>query len=279
MKKRTVLFILPCLFSFITLSAQTDISLFNGTDLSGWDTYIGPLYDTTSNTWGTSPRGLNYDPLHVFSVVKDGDLPAIRISGEEFGGISTIQDFENYHLTFEFRWGKKKSAPRKQGKMDSGVLYHAIGQHGADFGFWMRSQEFQIQEGDCGDYWGVAGGSFDIEARGKKKDEYVYRKGAPKSAFNELATQGRHCIKNPDNEKPAGEYNSVEIYCLGGTAVHIMNGKVVMVLYNSSYIEIGKQMPLVKGKIQIQSEGAEIFYRNIKVSEINNIPKELIGGN
>ena len=43
-------------------------------------------------------------------------------------------------------------------KKDSGLLYFAVGNHGADYGAWMRSQEFQIQEGDCGDYWGVAGG-------------------------------------------------------------------------------------------------------------------------
>src|SRR4051812_25521770 len=71
-------------------------SIFNGKDLSGWDVYIAPAADSIP------PPGLNVDPAHVFSVVdKDGE-PAMRVSGEIFGGISTQQEFENYHLKIEF---------------------------------------------------------------------------------------------------------------------------------------------------------------------------------
>jgi hypothetical protein len=31
--------------------------------------------------------------------------------------------------------------------------------------------------------------------------------------------------------------------------------------------------PLTKGRIQLQSEGAEIFYRDITVEPINSLPK------
>ncbi|HYG19927.1 MAG TPA: DUF1080 domain-containing protein [Ohtaekwangia sp.] len=144
------------------------IVLFNGTDLQGWDTYLGPSFDTVQHKRDTIPLGLNHDTLNVFSVVQLDGGPVLRVSGERFGGISTHQDFANYHLTLEFRWGKKKWPPKDSSKRDSGILYHAVGDHGADFGFWMRSQEFQVQEGDCGDYWGVAGGIFDIPA--SKKD-------------------------------------------------------------------------------------------------------------
>ena len=99
--------------------------------------------------------GLNTDPERVFSVTKEDGKPALRISGKKFGGISTQQSFKNYHLQLEFKWGKLKWHPKRNAKRDSGLLYHAVGTHGADGGFWMRSQEFQIQEGDCGDYWGV----------------------------------------------------------------------------------------------------------------------------
>jgi hypothetical protein len=154
------------------LAQEKWVSLFNGKDLSGWDTYIGPSYDTLENKWGTERAGLNKDPLKVFSVVNDNGVSVIRISGENFGGISTTQEFENHHLKLEFKWGALKSHPRKNSKRDSGLLYHAIGDHGADNGFWMRSQEFQIQEGDCRDYWGVAGGSFEVPVNKLADDQF-----------------------------------------------------------------------------------------------------------
>src|SRR5437016_2332715 len=145
-----------CIFCLMSLISSTDISaqwkkIFNGKNLDGWDTYIGPAYDSVKKSFDTlAVLGLNKDPNKIFSVVNEGGQGAIRISGENFGGLSTTYEFKNYHLQLEFKWGKKKSNPRKDKKRDSGVLYHAVGKHGADFGFWMRSQEFQIQEGDCG---------------------------------------------------------------------------------------------------------------------------------
>src|SRR4051812_16623458 len=88
-----------------TMAQEKWASLFNQKDLSGWDTYIGPSYDTLKNDWDKIRTGLNSDPLHVFSVVNDNGVPVIRISGEAFGGISTTQEFENYHLKLDFKWG------------------------------------------------------------------------------------------------------------------------------------------------------------------------------
>ena len=256
--------------------ADRSLVLFNGKDLSGWDSYLGPTYDSIQNKFDTlQVIGLNQDPHQVFSVVQEDGQSAIRISGENFGGISTTREFKNYHLTMEFKWGTKKSNPRKDKKRDSGLLYHAVGAHGADFGFWMRSQEFQIQEGDCGDYWGVAGGSFEVPAR-KQNDLYVYDPAARLVTFNASSQAGRRCIKHPDAEKPTGQWNTAEVYLLGDTAVHVVNGVVNMVLYHSSQLVQGRLKPLKEGKIQIQSEGAEVFYRNIQIQSIQEIPKNIL---
>lgn len=247
--------------------------LFDGSTLNGWDTYLGPGYDTLKNEWNMEVKGLNNDPRKVFSVVELEGQHVIRVSGENFGGLSTRDEYSNYHLRMEFKWGKLKFPPRKNSKRDSGVLYHAGGKHGADFGFWMRSQEFQVQEGDCGDYWGVAGGSFQIKASGKGPEKYVYDPGGPLLTFNEKSPHGRRCIKNPDAEKPYGEWNTIEIVCFKDTAVHIINGVVVMVLTSSGQLENETIKPLTSGKIQIQSEGAEIFYRNIGLKPVTSIPE------
>ena len=267
------------LFTFIPIAArsqQNSQSLFNGKDLNGWDTYVASRYDTMLKKRVGKPLGLNNDSLKIFSVADVDGKPALRISGERFGGISTQREFQNYHLSLEFKWGTKRWAPRHDKKRDSGVLYHAVGPHGVDAGSWMRSQEYQVQEGDCGDYWGIDGAGFDIPAVQKDEKTFIYDPQGKLLSFSKTSPAGRRCIKNPDNEKPTGEWNRIEIYCLGDTAVHLINGKVNMVLFNSRQPIDGKDAPLSKGKIQIQSEGAEVYYRNISVRPISKLPKSLL---
>jgi Domain of Unknown Function (DUF1080) len=252
------------------------IKLFNGKDLNGWDTYLGPPLDDAGKKLSDTPVGLNNDPNHVFTIVKDGAEKVIRISGQEWGGISTKKEYDDFHLQLQFKWGSLLWGSKKGQKKDSGLLYFAVGKHGADYGAWMRSQEFQIQEGDCGDYWGVAGAVQDIKAIKKSDKEYVYDPTGEFYTFSEGTNTGRHCIKNPDAEKPSGEWNTVDLYCHGDTSVHMVNGKVVMILYNSKQMDKGLASPLTKGKLQIQSEGAEVFYKDIKLRSIKAIPVELL---
>lgn len=62
--------------------------------------------------------------------------------------------------------------------------------------------------------------------------------------------------------------------CYEGTSLHIVNGQVVMALYNSKYRNAENQIvPLTKGRIQIQSEAAEVYYKNVQIKSINSIPK------
>ena len=266
---------------FILLASSPDgrvKSLFNGKDLKGWDTYVGPRFDTVLNKFRGPAAGLNMDTEKVFSVVRIDGRGAIRISGEHFGGISTIESFRNYHLRLQFRWGERKWHPKKSSARDSGLLYHAVGPHGADGNFWMRSQEFQVQEGDCGDYWGVAGGVADIPAR-KDGQNYIYDRSAPMLKFSQKSDAGRHCVKHPDSEKPSGQWNTLELYCLGDTSVHVVNGVVTMILYNLRQAADVGEIPLKEGKIQIQSEGAEVFYRDISVESIRRIPSAILTQN
>jgi len=252
-------------------------NLLNDKDLTGWDKYIGPLYvEKEGFQKNVAPLGLNNDPQQVFSIVTVDGGSALHVSGEQFGGVSTQEEFENYHLQLQFKWGKLKWAPKKDAKMDSGILYHANGPHGADGGFWMQSQEFQVQEGDTGDYWGVAGGAFDVTVKKEGEKDWIYYPKGTLLNFSEKSPNGRHCIRSANFEKPSGEWNTVDIYCFGGTAVHMINGKVNMVLQNSKRIVGDIADPLTKGKIQLQSEGAEVYYRNIRIQPIHKIPASLL---
>ncbi|TMI89184.1 MAG: DUF1080 domain-containing protein [Bacteroidetes bacterium] len=250
--------------------------LFNGKDLHGWDTWIGPPLDDAGKKLSETPVGLNNDPNHVFTIVKDQGENVIRVSGENWGGISTKKEYQDFHLQLLFKWGSLTWGQKKNKKRDSGLLYFAVGPHGADYGAWMRSQEFQIQEGDCGDYWGVAGAIEDVPAIKKSDSEYVYNPAGQIYNFSATSKTGRHCIKRGDAEKPSGEWNVLDLYCHGDTSVHVINGKVMMVLYHSQQSDNGKMSPLNRGKLQIQSEGAEVFYKQIRIRSVNAIPAEFL---
>lgn len=248
---------------------QNWLSLFNGKDLSNWDSYLGIPIDSAGKKIGNTPMGANTDPQRVFSVVKQDGVSVIRISGEVIGGIATKAEYENYHLQLQFKWGGWLHKSRK--KKDSGLLYHSVGENGADSGAWMRSQEFQIQDGDCGDYIGCAGAMADVPAIKK-----VYTPAAPLVTISAKSPQGRHALKSANAEKPMGEWNTIDLYCFGDTSVHVVNGKVVMVLYHNSQQDKDEVKPLTKGKIQLQSEGAEVFYKDIKVEAITRLPDGLL---
>lgn len=258
-----------------TLRKGSTLSLFNGKDLSGWETYLDRPYMKEKQAEKPAPIGLNNDPNKVFSVVTVDGKPALRISGETYGGINTLTDFQNYHLRLEFKWGSQQWPPKLNQPRDSGLLYHSVGPHGTPM-LWMESFEFQIQEGDCGDYWGVMNVLADIPAAKNEKGKYVFQPKEPLVTFQDKTPNGRTCLKNPDNEKPTGEWNVLELYCFGDIAVHVMNGKVNLVLNNTRHLVNGQVEPLKKGKIQIQSEGAEVFYRNIQVTGIDKLPAKLL---
>lgn len=250
--------------------------IWNGKDLSGWETWLGRPHKAIDvpglprNEKGeyTKEVGLDQDPTGVFRVVEADGAPAIRISGEVWGALTTKEPFENYHFRAEFKWGQKKWPPREKTVRDNGLLYHCVGRHGAQSGFWMKSFEMQIQERDCGDFHSLAGVKVDVAAvRKDPKGPWVYTPGAPV-----VAGVTQRILKSPDAEKPSGEWNVVEFYCHGQTSAHVVNGTVNMVLTN---LRQGDDRPLTKGRIQIQSEGAEIYWRNLEVRPITEIPLPL----
>jgi hypothetical protein len=276
--KYIVVLLLSTVALAFTVPAKKDIwkSLFNGKNLTGWDTYLGPDLDDKGKFITPTPIGLNNDPRHVFTIVKEDNEPAIRVSGDGWGAIITKAEYENYHLRLQFKWGKLQWGQRKKGNKDSGLLYHSVGPYGADYGAWMRAQEFQVEEGNCGDFWGCAGGTADIPSIKKTEKDYVYNTTGTLTTFSESNKQGRHCIKQGVSyENPSGEWNTLDLYCHGDTSIHVVNGKVAMVLYHNSQYDKGSFTPLSKGKIQLQSEGAEVFYRRVAIQQISKLPIEL----
>jgi hypothetical protein len=227
------------------------LHLFNGKNLDGFDTYL-------------QRHGKDNDPDHVFTV-KDGVL---RISGQEFGYCVTKQEYENYHLTAEFKWGTETHPPRKGMQRNSGLMFHVTGPDK----IFPKSFEFQIIEGGTGDLIVVSGASLDRnEVWGN-----VSTKAVPTRLVDwvKLTPDGKRItagqIRRSDQwpkrqnvtgfraeddlEQPHGEWNTIELIADGTTIQYIVNGKPVLT---------GTGVDPAKGKILLESEGAEIFFRKL----------------
>lgn len=263
-------------------------SLWNGRDLSEWTTWLARP-EPTSNVPGlprdangrySGPIGSNRDPLNIFTVVPNVDgRPAIRISGEVFGELRTKgSSFKDYHLTLQFKWGQKKWAPRDADTTprDSGLLYHVHAEPGAQGRTWARSIELQIQEHDVGDLYAV-GSAIAVRAKPRQGSQpalFDYDPTGDWTYFTQIPGFSGRCVKQPDAEKPTGEWNTVELVCLGPDCIHIVNGKVVMRLTDPKRIDGPKPTPVTSGAIILQSEGAEVFYRDIRLRPITSVPGE-----
>lgn len=247
-------------------SASTWVSIFNGKDLNGWDTYMRQPEGSNAK-----PFGLNNDPLKVFTVSDK----AIHVSGQVWGGVSTTEEYENYHLRFKVKWGNRKwyPAPNERTKRDAGLLYHATEPYSFAYNNWLRSNEMQIQEGEIGDFYGVGAGSAEfpmskIEVEGKLLDHYNPEAPLKRNAD---AVGGGRVYRSGNFELPHGEWNNCELITRGADAVYIVNGYVVNRLFNTYRDSIHLQT--TRGKIQFQSEGAEVFYKDIALRQVNFLRK------
>lgn len=224
-----------------------------------------------------TPLGLNKDPLQVFSMHQVDGEEVLHVSGEIYGGLTSKEIYENYHLKLEFKWGEKKWEPRLNDKRDNGLLYHCNGEQGAFWNVWMESQEFQIQEGDMGDYFGLAGGVNTIRTRMNETGFYEYDPSGSPTRLG-IGLEGKNMyrgVRRGNSEKPYGQWNTLELVCFNGQSFHIVNGTVVMILDKAERrTEVGYEI-VTRGKIQLQSEAAEAYYRNIEIRKITELPKFL----
>ncbi len=182
--------------------------------------------------------GKNSDPLGVFKV-QNGE---IHVSGQKFGYISTEKEYADFRLTVDFKWGEKKWPPRETAQRDAGILYHVTG---PDL-VWANCLECQVQEQDTGDMWLIPGTTTapSVSVLGKSF-------GGDKNYTR--------VVKFADHELPNGQWNRVVIVARGDRFEHWVNGKVNMV---------GRAASSRRGRINLQSEGAELYYRNIEIEHL-----------
>jgi hypothetical protein len=213
--------------------------LFDGKSFAGWDRYLGiPVGESV-------PLGLENDPRGVYSVTNVDGEPAIRITGEVWGALISKEELENFELRLEYKWGSLLWPPLNA--KDSGVMVLSTGALGAvnaggpglsnpiGSGAFMVSVEFQIAGGDIGGLYNL--GPISMQA-------------APRAQIAEVPSV----------------WNKVTIIVRGTSSEHFLNGELVTSASGYETRWPGEPVtPLSRGKIQLQSEGAEIYFRRLEL--------------
>jgi hypothetical protein len=231
------------------------IRLFNGKDLSGFYTW---LKDSGRQ-----------DPKKIFSV-EDG---MIHVTGEGLGYLATEKPYKDYHLSVEYKWGKRTDGSKYV--RNSGVLLHGIGPDGAANGAWMTCVECQLAQGCEGDLIVIRGKdaagkvvpatiTCEVQLGPDKKprwkpggtrtvysgQQFWWSKHEP--FFEELRdTRGK-----ADVASPLGQWTKVECICRGGRITIKINGSAVNECFDA--------YPAA-GKIMLQNEGNEVYFRNVEL--------------
>jgi hypothetical protein len=245
-------------------------SLFNGRNLNDWEPWLGPKGpmnpDNPGKPLGATGMG------DVFKMVTEEGAPAIFIngSGQPNGCITHKQIIGNYHLQLYHKWGAKKGSVA----LNSGLLYHSFGEPGGGFNnTWMKSIEYEIMEGSVGMLLAIGS-----EIRFKMEMGLDNGSGRymPGGTLTTITGMGMFKAEK-DTEKPAGQWNKVELYAFEDRALHVVNGVPVMMVQDLQLVgEDGKTTPYTKGRIQLQTEGADLYYRDITIEPINAMPKIVV---
>jgi Domain of Unknown Function (DUF1080) len=242
------------------------IPLFNGRDLDGWYTFL-------------QKHGKNSDPDHVITI-EDNTIHLYKNVADGshvvMGYIGTDKEYGNYHLRLQYRWGTKKFEPRYKLKRDAGVYYHILGPDAV----WPRALQFQVEQTNVGDLIALYGMTVDtwIDPKTRGADMPTFQGSKEGGEPRVLGGRGIAYQKHLAGAFEVDGWNTVEVIARGDTTVHILNGTVVNEGKNVRLTDPEKPgaspRPITGGRIALEIEAAEIYFRNVELRNLKAQPKE-----
>ena len=216
-----------------------------------------PLFegDAQTGNYKIHIAGLNdYSGKLTFEDMFEFDGDDIRVlykwnaENAPYVALYTKQEYSSYDVKFQYKWGSRKFKPRKNAKLDAGLLLHI---HEFTPNSWPRCIECQVQEGDTGDIWLIGSNAVALTEDGE-----AVKFDNPDAPFK----NGRRYHLNENDD-----WNEVLVKVRGDSATYYVNGMLVNQFKSSTKMETGS--PLSAGHIGIQSEAAEVTYRNVMIRQ------------
>ncbi len=187
-------------------------------------------------------RSVSTQREDVFQWIAPG---LVRISGQGWGYLQTPEEYRDYHLVLEYRWGEHTWGRRADRARDAGVFIHAHDR----FGNWPKGVEAQLIEGGSGNL-NVLDQSATKHFCSYRDPDWADVKG----------------FRGPnDGEDLFGHWNRLEVIARGASVEVRLNGKVVNSVVN---------LPFEKGAIAIQSEEAEWFMRRWELHPLGTFEED-----
>jgi hypothetical protein len=235
------------------------VSLFNGRDLTGWYTFL-------------QKHGKDRDPDHVITIEENAiHLYKNAPEGSQvvMGYIGTQKEYGNYHLRFQYRWGTKKFEPRFKLKRDAGLYYHLNGPDAV----WPRGLQFQIEQTDVGDLLTLYGFELDtwIDPATRRDNQSTFKEPDKGGQERVLGGKAIGYQKRLPGEFEVEGWNTIEVIAKGDTTVHVLNGHVVNRGQKIRFTDPkkpGSSSPVTRGRIALEIEAAEIYFRNVEIREL-----------
>ena len=198
----------------------------------------------------------------------------IHISGEGRGYLATEQLYRDYHLVVEYKWGDRTDGSGYV--RNSGILLHKINPDNV----WPTSVEIQLAQGCEGDFIVIRGKDADgkpepatisSETRIAQDKRTRWHKGGKVVKYSgrqfwwsnhqpffkeKLDTRGKE-----DVASPLGQWTKVECICRGSR---------ITVKINDTTVNECFAVHPAAGRILLQNEGNEIFFRNFELRPLQD---------
>jgi len=230
--------------------------LFNGRDLSGWTVKIAK-----------HPLGENYaDTFRVEDGVIKVAYDRYGRFDEQFGHLYSNQAYSNYILQLEYRiTGAAVADSPPWAKLNSGVMIHSQSPLSMDVGqLWPASMEFQFLA---------------VGTSAGKQTGNVCTPGTNLERGGKLLTE--HIIDSSSKLYPLDEWVSVEVEVHGNEEViHRVNGVEVLRYQHpqldprepsaQKLLAAGAPLQLSYGHIALQAESQPVWFRNIRIRNLDN---------
>lgn len=252
----------PQVLTVATASAK-DVGwqpLFNGNDLDGWTFFHDKVGDRD---------------IHGVVSIEDGVLHFLgpkfdRTQPSTMGHIATVGEWSDYHLRLQFKWGTERFSPRTLQRRNSGILYHMAPDKDRLF---PDCVEFQVEEGDVGDAVMVNTKAVQGPVFGGTPLWPNWIPAIPKVYEQPLVVGdiARQWLRHSGVYETLDGWNTLDLYAFGDQAAHLVNGRIVLSLFSMiGRAAPGSQaQPLTKGRIALEFEAAEVFFRNVAIRRLD----------